>query len=405
MLRFFLVHFSAENVATLLVFHKLGPFKKRIFYADDIQLRKKLFNEELLLFQNISKKLLLGYRKAFKRDKRYYVYSREWNEYTSEYMHKVWSQSHSHIDKGKYLKGAHPSCAILNSKDSVFSDRDKGLDKVQKIAVYFTHACCEASGPEHARSALHSGGFDRVIHYTMHNLTSRFRTVNSHILSQTRGAVRIHLYVPKKNKRIQIIIKIMKINETGYWLWKPYIILDVMLRQLKACDIVCYTDTGTTWINSAGAFWELTSKIKYGVLTFNQKPSEWQRERYWSKRDAFILMKVDRVIMYNTLHKQASFACFQKNPDSIHFLNEWLYWSMDDRILTDRPSELAPNLVGFRENRHDQTILSLLSKKYGIPGFTDPTQYAAHLALQWGPVVKHWKQEYIILHTRNKTRL
>ena len=34
-----------------------------------------------------------------------------------------------------------------------------------------------------------------------------------------------------------------------------------------------------------------------------------------------------------------------------------------------------PNYEGFIENRHDQTIWSLLTKKHGILSFRDPSQY------------------------------
>ena len=48
------------------------------------------------------------------------------------------------------------------------------------------------------------------------------------------------------------------------------------------------------------------------------------------------------------------------------FLSEYLYYAQDKRIITDDPNELGvSNYEGFRDHRHDQSILSLLTKKYG----------------------------------------
>ena len=46
-------------------------------------------------------------------------------------------------------------------------------------------------------------------------------------------------------------------------------------------------------------------------------------------------------------------------------MSEYLYYAQDKRIITDDPNELGyNNYEGFRDHRHDQSILSLLTKKY-----------------------------------------
>jgi len=52
---------------------------------------------------------------------------------------------------------------------------------------------------------------------------------------------------------------------------------------------------------------------------------------------------------------------------SLRFIGEWLTYNQDHRIATDLPTSIHPNDPIFTENRHDQTILSLLCKKWGIP--------------------------------------
>ena len=44
-----------------------------------------------------------------------------------------------------------------------------------------------------------------------------------------------------------------------------------------------------------------------------------------------------------------------------------LYYAQDKRIITDDDNEMGvDNYEGFRDHRHDQSILSLLVKKYGL---------------------------------------
>ena len=71
----------------------------------------------------------------------------------------------------------------------------------------------------------------------------------------------------------------------------------------------------------------------------------------------------------------------RKGFKGMSFVSEWLTYSQDRRIVTDdddivsrrcRPPE-------YRHNRHDQTVLSLLGKKWGIPfrpRFTQKTNYS-----------------------------
>eukprot|EP01084_Bolivina_argentea_P027339 50833_1 len=142
--------------------------------------------------------------------------------------------------------------------------------------------------------------------------------------------------------------------------WKPYIILDTMVNIANICDIICYADTGTRWVYSAARLFELTSLIKYGVMVFMHSIVNWDSilltERFWSKRDAMLLLGVDINDMYDTVQRKASFMCFQINPDSIHFVSEWLYHAMDRRIITDDVNVL--NMANI-ENYHGNSPINL----------------------------------------------
>ena len=197
----------------------------------------------------------------------------------------------------------------------------------------------------------------------------------------------------------------------GYWIWKPWIILNTMLNVGGQCDVICYCDAGSWWNNTAEPLFELSSSVKYGVMVFSHLVSQWGEipdsvnltERFWSKRDAFLLLGVDIEDMYDTVMRKAPFSCFQTNPDSVHFVSEWLFHSMDSRAISDEQTAFSmPDIAHFHENRHDQTVMSLLSKKYGIPAFTDVSQYGYHDAMRYGKHVLNWDYPWIIKHTRGK---
>ena len=69
----------------------------------------------------------------------------------------------------------------------------------------------------------------------------------------------------------------------------------------------------------------------------------------------------------NSNQAWSGFTLLRKSFNSIRFISEWLTYNQDPRISSDLPSLFGKNDDIFIENRHDQTILSLLAKKWGIP--------------------------------------
>merc|ERR1712176_1636262 len=101
--------------------------------------------------------------------------------------------------------------------------------------------------------------------------------------------------------------------------------------------------------------------------------------------------------------RKATFLCVQNNPDAVHFVSEWLFHAMDRRLISDDENVFGMgNIAHFHENRHDQTLMSLLSKKYGIPAFADVSQYGYNDVRAYGAHVTNWEAPWIIKHTRGK---
>jgi len=355
--------------------NEIALHKERINneYATKLDIRKQLFNDEIESFSEIGRDLLDGNLSSFRHLDRYYVHPSKYLEYTREYMLNKWiNEKKNHIAKSDLI-GAHPSCPKWTRNSNI-----------QTHEISFSHNCCTKYGPAHRRTAKETGGFDHVYHYTYDNVSAAFRETNKDIVEYWRGA--------------------------GYWIWKPWIILNTMLNVANGCDVICYCDSGAWWNNSAIPLFELSTSIKYGVMMFAHTVSGWGEsedsvnltERLWSKRDAFSILGVDIEEIYDTVIRKATFSCYQTNPDSIHFVSEWLFHAMDRRVISDDENVFMQNIDGFQENRHDQTIMSLLSKKYGIPAFMDVSQYGWNDAKVYGKQVLNWDYPWIIKHTRGK---
>jgi len=194
------------------------------------------------------------------------------------------------------------------------------------------------------KSALEVGGFDTAKIYTMDDIDDYFKAKNAHILNLSRGS--------------------------GFWIWKPYIILKKLL-EIEEGDILCYNDSKYLWLKNIRHFeTDVLSEKNIGV--YKNKPNESSYiEKEWTKFDALALMNIKhennfRNNVINTTQVWAGFIILRKSFNPIRFVGEWLTYVQDQRIVTDAPSILGPENCCFQENRHDQTVLSLLCKKWGI---------------------------------------
>ena len=89
-------------------------------------------------------------------------------------------------------------------------------------------------------------------------------------------------------------------------------------------------------------------------------------EKQYTKRDAFILMGADSPFYTDTRQYCANIQIYKKSKYTQKFIEELLYYSQDKRIISDDNNTLGfQNYKEFIDNRHDQTVLSLLIKKYG----------------------------------------
>lgn len=148
----------------------------------------------------------------------------------------------------------------------------------------------------------------------------------------------------------------------GYWLWKPYII-DKTLAAMEYGDWLLYVDAGLFYINDIRQY---ISEAESENITFVLTSTIYKEYQY-TKRDVFIATDTDYDYIRNTAQRQSGALIIKKTEENIRFIKEWLYYIQKDKLVTDAPNELGKaNYDGFVENRHDQSILFVLSKKWNI---------------------------------------
>jgi hypothetical protein len=165
----------------------------------------------------------------------------------------------------------------------------------------------------------------------------------------------------------------------GYWVWKPQIILQT-LDKMKEGDILQYTDAGCH-LNKKGIkrlheYFELTDLSETGILAFQSKAPDDKNlekalellEMQWTKGDIFDYFGArDDAKIYNTEQIGASILFVKKTNDSLQIIRKWLQTYYDDFSLVDDTLSKSPNFPEFIENRHDQSILSIILKINNIP--------------------------------------
>jgi hypothetical protein len=154
----------------------------------------------------------------------------------------------------------------------------------------------------------------------------------------------------------------------GYWCWKPQIILQV-LETMQNNEILIYSDMGAHINNNQIAMQTLNEYIekvkvsKTGVLisALGGHP-----EYIWTTGDLFEFFGVyENENFTKTLQRPSGFLVILKNEISLNIIKEWKNVYKSFYLVTDIPS-IKSNFEGFKENRHDQSIISLISKKYNV---------------------------------------
>ena len=181
----------------------------------------------------------------------------------------------------------------------------------------------------------------------------------------------------ENNKKLKVLIKKGKKRGYGFWYWKPLILMEV-IKKINYGDIIQYLDIGFHINNSSNKrfreYLDMIDERKRWLLPFQYKSMEQiifdkinfpKREEYkYTKADVFEHFKcINNTEITHTAQFSAGNFLIKKHEKSISFLKDWIeVFEKNFEMIDDTPSKIK-SFDGFIENRHDQSIFSILCKK------------------------------------------
>ena len=150
----------------------------------------------------------------------------------------------------------------------------------------------------------------------------------------------------------------------GYWIWKPVILLEC-LNKMKTNDILVYTDA-CSHLNYKGKTKLLSyiEQAKQNDIWVTKMGNELNELNY-TKADTRELFK-DMLPTEDVLKEgqiQSGNIIMTKNEYTINIIKTWKeYMNVNNLHYFDDSESISSNITGFKENRHDQSIFSLILK-------------------------------------------
>lgn len=230
-------------------------------------------------------------------------------------------------------------------------------NKYKIVTVNFADANFEQTRKICTKTAYTNGNSDKVIEYSPEMIDSEFSNKNAHILSFKRGA--------------------------GLWIWKPYFIKRT-LETMKDNDYLFYCDAGNIFINGINLIIDSVANSSQDIFPFKLPLLEHE----WSKNETqtAILGHMPKRMDNQYL---ATYILIRNSEFSRQFVNEWL--TLMENPICSYPENITgeKNEANFIEHREDQSVFSLLCKKYNLKAYRDPSQYGIR------PYEYAWRKSYI----------
>lgn len=196
-------------------------------------------------------------------------------------------------------------------------------------------------------------GINGFISYNQNNLDKEYKEKFKHLLSNN-------------------------VRGFGYWMWKSEII-NRTYDMLDDGDVLLYLDTGHTIIDHLKPL--IDKCLEENIVLFDNRgicPRSYKEEihmnRRWTKRDCYVLMDCDEDKYHSSKQVDASIQFYKKCEYTKKFINDFKMYSENENIISDLPNITKSNLEGFIDHRHDQSILTNLSVKYGLNLNPQPSQ-------------------------------
>jgi len=194
-----------------------------------------------------------------------------------------------------------------------------------------------------------AAGFNVVYQMSSSEISPLFIEQNKEIMSSKRGA--------------------------GYWLWKSYFINTILDRMCES-DILFYADSGSVFVRRMESVFNAVMEDSRGIVGFHMAGNH--LERQYTKRDVLMHMNANTPEVRDTPQRMASFMCFRGTEEAKSIAREYMRLCCNVHLITDSLNSDGWVEPDFVDHRHDQSIWSVLTKKYSITMLPDPTQWGVH---------------------------
>ncbi len=155
----------------------------------------------------------------------------------------------------------------------------------------------------------------------------------------------------------------------GFWIWKPMYILEA-LKTMEPEDILVYMDCGDYIRKSFRDFVQRKMRTTDIYLTEGGYPNN-----EYTKYDVFEAMGCLDKKYIQSNQVEAGIIVLKNTAHTIKIISEWLKWCLTPGLVDDSPNKNGENFMGFVDNRHDQSILSLLKVFHDIPASNEIRTY------------------------------
>jgi hypothetical protein len=215
-----------------------------------------------------------------------------------------------------------------------------------KVLFNYAHLKFYQSQKLNTSTGYGVGGFDKVYEFKYDDIDLEYRDKYKHILNQPRGA--------------------------GYWIWKYYFAKKLLNDDsIPEGSFIFYADAGCYFVGSIDQLISVMNRDNISIMTFRQNHQAFAL----TKRDAFILTETDEPKYTHSAMRCGGWFLLRKNDESRKFIDECYNYSIDYRIITDSPNEMGlENYSGFFDHRHDESVISIVSKKWNLYPYRNPSQ-------------------------------
>jgi hypothetical protein len=160
----------------------------------------------------------------------------------------------------------------------------------------------------------------------------------------------------------------------GYWIWKNNIIQQ-SLNKINYGDILVYLDSGCTINKKANErfyeYIELLKNSNFGIISMQMK----HREKIWTTKEIFNYFNIDpNSDIGNSGQFLGGIRIMKKNEHLINLIKlEKKVYSDNYLLVTDHYNKNQSKY--FKDNRHEQSVFSVLRKIHGSIAIPDETYF------------------------------